>query len=67
MWDTPVRAAPMRALWDENKAAEAFSYYYNNRDVLKKHGKAARKYVVKNYDWNKAVGPQWVKWLENIQ
>jgi len=67
MWDTPVRAAPMRALWDENKAAEAFSYYYNNRDVLEKHGKAARKYVVKNYDWNKAVGPQWVKWLENIQ
>ena len=67
MWDTPVRAAPKRALWDERKAAEAFSYYYNNRDILKKHGKAARKHAQKYYDWNTAIGPQWVDWLEKVK
>jgi len=66
MWDTPIRAAPMRALWDEQKAADAFEYYYKNRDVCKEHGKNARKYVIKNYDWMKAVGPMWKDYIKVV-
>ena len=67
MWDTPIRAAPRRALWDENKAADAFEYYYHNRDVCRAHGKNARKYAIKHYDWNKTVGPIWKNWVKAIQ
>ena len=66
MWDTPIRAAPKRALWDEHKGAEALEYYYHNRDVCEEHGKNARKYAQKNYDWNKAVGPMWRKWIKSV-
>ena len=65
-WDTPIRAAPMRALWDEQKAADAFEYYYKNRDVLKEHAKNARKYAIKHYDWMKSVGPMWKNWVKTI-
>ena len=67
MWDTPIRAAPRRAMWDEQAAAKAFEYYYNNRDVCKEHGKNARKYAVKHYDWMKAIGPKWKKWLKTVR
>ena len=67
MWDTPIRAAPRRALWDEQKAADALEYYYHNRDVLKEHGKNARKYALKHYDWTNAVGPMWEKWIRKIK
>lgn len=67
MWDTPIRAAPMRALWDEQKAADAFEYYYKNRDVCKSHGENARKYAIKHYDWMKAVGPQWKKFIRTVE
>tara|TARA_R110000765_G_scaffold26804_2_gene65512 strand:- start:2153 stop:2533 length:381 start_codon:yes stop_codon:yes gene_type:complete len=67
MWDTPIRAAPMRALWDEQKAADAFEYYYNNRDVCKAHGENARKHTIKHYDWMKAVGPMWKKWIKTVE
>jgi len=66
MWDTPIRAAPRRALWDEQKAADAFEYYYNNKEVLEEHGKNARKYALKHYDWKKAVAPMWEKWIRKI-
>ncbi len=65
-WDTPIRAAPMRALWDEQQGANAFEYYYKNRDVLKEHGKNARKYAVKHYDWMKTIGPMWKDWLKVV-
>jgi len=67
MWDTPIRAAPMRALWDEEKAADAFEYYYTNRKALKEHGKNARKYVQKNYDWNTSIGPKWKEWIRKVK
>jgi len=66
MWDTPIRAAPRRALWDEQKAADALEHYYHNRDVLEEHGKNARKYALKHYDWTKAVAPMWEKWIKGI-
>jgi len=66
MWDTPIRAAPMRALWDEEKGADALEYYYQNQDVCKKHGENARKYTLKYYDWKRAVGPMWKKWIKRV-
>jgi len=67
MWDTPIRAAPQRALWDEHAAAKAFEHYYHNRDDVVKHGKAARDYAKKHYDWETAIGPQWAEWVGKIQ
>ena len=67
MWDTPIRAAPMRAMWDEHAAAKAFQHYYKNRDVLEEHSKNARAYAVKHYDWNKSIGPKWVDWLKTVK
>jgi len=66
MWDTPIRAAPMRSLWDEHEAAKAFKYYYNDREALKKAGEAARKYVKKHYDWG-PVGKKWKKWIKEVK
>ena len=66
MWDTPIRAAPMRALWDEREAARAFKYYYDDREALKKAGKAARKYIKKHYDWG-PIGQRWVEWIKAVR
>ena len=66
-WDTPIRAAPMRALWDEQAGADALEYYYKNRDVCKEHGKNARKYAIKHYDWMKAVGPMWLDFIKTVE
>jgi len=66
MWDTPIRAAPQRALWDEHAASQAFEHYYHNRGDVVKHGKAARKYAKKHYDWKEAIGPKWAKWVGKI-
>ena len=67
MWDTPIRAAPMRAMWDEHAAAKAFEHYYKNRDVLKEHSKNARAYAVKHYDWNNSIAPKWTNWLKTVK
>ena len=66
MWDTPIRAAPMRALWDEHEAAKAFKYYYDDREALKKASKAARQYVQKHYDWS-VIGDQWKNWIKGVK
>ena len=66
MWDTPIRAAPMRALWDEREGAKAFAYYYNDREALKKASKAARKRALKYYDWS-VVGQQWKDWIKKVR
>ena len=34
-----------------NDFANALEYYYNNRDVLIKHGDSARKHILHNYKW----------------
>ena len=67
MWDTPIRAAPMRALWDEHLAADAFEYYYKNRKTLKEHGLNARKYIQKYYDWNTSIAPKWKDWIRKVK
>jgi len=65
MWDTPIRAAPQRSLWDEKKAAEAFTIYYNDRELCKKHGENARKHAIKYYDWE-PVGKKWLQWITKV-
>ncbi len=65
MWDTPIRAAPQRALWDEKEACKAFTTYYNNRDLLEEHSENARKYALKHYDW-KVVGKKWLNWIKKV-
>jgi len=67
MWDTPIRAAPRRALWDEQKGADALEYYYHNRDVCRQHGKNSRKYAIKYYDWKRTIGPTWKNWIGSIR
>tara|TARA_R100001530_G_scaffold136366_2_gene116763 strand:- start:2715 stop:4070 length:1356 start_codon:yes stop_codon:yes gene_type:complete len=67
MWDTPIRAAPMRALWDEYAGADALEYYYKNPDKVLEHGKNAREFCKKNYDWKGAVGPMWQKFIKKVK
>ena len=50
-WDTPQRAAPMRAIASEVAIADALDYLYHNPDKKLKMGKAARAKVKKEYDW----------------
>ena len=65
-WDTPARAAPQRAIVSEMAMAEAMTYYYKNPQKKAEHGKNARKYAKKHYDWNTAIGPRWLKWLKEV-
>tara|TARA_Y100000296_G_C5172768_1_gene258223 strand:- start:711 stop:2078 length:1368 start_codon:yes stop_codon:yes gene_type:complete len=66
MWDTPIRAAPMRALWDEHEGAKALKYYYDDREALKRASKAARAYAKKHYDWS-VVGKKWIDWIKTVK
>jgi glycosyltransferase involved in cell wall biosynthesis len=65
-WDTPVRAAPMRAIVSEVAIEMALTRYYNDRELLAEHSLNARKHAKKNYDWS-VVGERWKKWLKNIK
>jgi len=65
-WDTPARAAPQRAIVSEVAMAEAFKYYYDNPSIVAEHGKNAREFAKKYYDWNTAIGPRWLKWLKEV-
>lgn len=37
---------------DINDYVSALEYYFTNKDVITKHGKAARDHIVTNYSWN---------------
>ena len=65
-WDTPMRAAPQRALVSERAMADAFTYYYKNPSVRLQHGANARKHARKYYDW-KPVGEKWLKYIKKIE
>tara|TARA_Y100000034_G_scaffold50623_1_gene62366 strand:- start:632 stop:2035 length:1404 start_codon:yes stop_codon:yes gene_type:complete len=66
-WDTPARAAPQRAIVSERGMAEAFSRYYNDRSLVLEHGKNARNYARKNYDWNGVVAEKWINLFKRIE
>jgi len=65
-WDTPARAAPQRAIVSEPAMGEAFSVYYNNRDMVLEHGRNARAYALKHYDWMGSVAGKWTKLFRKI-
>lgn len=39
---------------------------YNSPDLVKKYGRKSRRFVVRNYAWNKVM-PQWIKLLERTE
>ena len=47
-----------RAIIDDNKAAEALSTLYNDKELRIKYGSNGRKAVLKEYDWE-VVNKQW--------
>lgn len=40
---------------DENHVVQALEWIYNNREVAKNTGKAARAFIKKHYTWDKAI------------
>jgi len=64
-WDTPVRAAPQRAICSENAICEAIQYYYDNPDKKLAAGKAGRKHALEYYSWD-VIGKKWIEWINNI-
>lgn len=64
-WDTPVRAAPQRAICSENAICEAIQYYYDNPDKKIAAGKAGRKHAIEHYSWD-VIGKRWKKWANKI-
>ncbi len=64
-WDRLNVAGVQRALIDTDKLAEAFQYYYDNRDELKKHGENAYEWAKKNVDI-KVIEKQWKKKIKEV-
>jgi len=57
-WQKMDVAAVRRSLIDVDDLAAAFNKYYYNRDLVKEHGKNARKWVEKNCSW-KVIATNW--------
>ena len=51
-----------RAIVDVEHMAKCFDKYYRNRKLLEKHGKLAREYTIKHYDWEKVLR-MWIELL----
>ena len=64
-WDTPVRAAPQRAICSENAICEALDYYYHNPDKKLAAGKAGRLHAKSHYSWD-VVGQRWIDYVNKI-
>ena len=65
-WDTPQRAAPMRAIVSEVAMGEAMDRYYHNRDMVFEHGKNARAHMKKFYDWS-VIGQRWKDFVKRVE
>ena len=64
-WDTPVRAAPLRAIASEVAMEQAMTRYYNDRTLLAEHSVNAREHAKNQYDWS-VVGKRWEDWMKNL-
>ena len=64
-WDRLNVAAPQRSLIDTDKMAEAFQYYYENREELRKHGENAREWAKKYVDI-RVIEKQWLKKVKEV-
>lgn len=64
-WDQLSVAAVQRALVDTNKLAEAFELYYNDRELMAKHGENGHEWVNKNLPWTK-IQTDWQNQVKDI-
>lgn len=66
------------SMWTQNASArrwfpkvsditDAMAYYYTNRDEIGRHGKAAREYVVRNYDWDHVYETRWLPFFNDLE
>jgi len=56
----------VRKAWvDVKKFASAMDMYYEQPDIMEKHGKNAREFAVKNYSWE-VVDKMWLELFERI-
>jgi len=51
-----------RAMVDVEDMANCFDKYYNDRELLKKHGIEARKFTLEHYNWEKVMR-MWIELL----
>ena len=51
-----------RAMVDVEDMANCFDTYYNNRELMQKHGKDARKFTLEHYNWEKVMR-MWIELL----
>jgi len=61
-----------RGFIKHKELAEAFEWYYqtwknDKKQIKAMYEKKCRQFAVENFDWTKAVLPQWVKFFEGIQ
>jgi len=64
-----VLTTPQHNKWyliDVDKAVEALTEAYQNKELRKEYGKQAREAMLQ-YDWDKIVDEQWVPFLEGIE
>jgi len=64
-----VLTTPQHNKWylvDVDKAVDALTEAYTNKDLRKKYGKMARKEMLK-YDWDKIVDEQWIPFLKSVE
>jgi glycosyltransferase involved in cell wall biosynthesis len=54
-----------RALADVDHMAECFQKYYDNRELLRKHGEKAKKFTIDNFDWERVLR-MWIKLYEEM-
>ena len=51
-----------RAMIDTEDMANCFEKYYNNRELMRKHGVEARKFTLEHYNWEKVMR-MWIELL----
>jgi len=55
-----------RAFCDINDAANKIQMLFNDPTLCRQMGKNGRKAVLEKYDFEKVVGPAWLKLMENL-
>lgn len=66
------------SMWTQNASARrwfpkvedivnAMAYYYANREEIGRHGRAAREFVVRNYDWDHLYETEWLPYFDQVE
>lgn len=64
-WDKMDVAATQRALIDIDKMADAFQEYYDDRELIQKHGENGRRWAVNTVDC-RVIEPQWLSLVKDV-